>query len=337
MSGRNLIVIGASMGGIETLTALLGQLPADLPAAVLIVQHTSADRESRLAGVLSRASTLPVSDAEDSEPILEGRIYLAPPDCHMLVADGHLRIRHGPRENRSRPAIDPLFRTAAVARRNRVIGVVLTGLLDDGASGLRALKRCGGVAVVQSPEDAAYPSMPRRAMEMTMVDHVLPVAQMGALLQKLVQEEPGPAPEIPREILNEVRLTERAMGLGNDKHERGIDETGQLGNLAPFTCPECSGAMWAIKDEERFRCHVGHSFTLLSFLSEQDRSLEQALWAAVRTLEERYKALDALTSQEEQRGQHKMARSYANRADEARGHARQIRDVLLKLSSVHNA
>lgn len=339
MSGRNLIVIGASMGGIETLSMLLSQLPADLQAAVLIVQHTSPDRESRLANVLSRSSTLPVGNGKDNEKIVEGRVYLAPPDCHMLVVDGHLRVRHGPRENRSRPAIDPLFRTAGASRRNRAIGVILTGLLDDGASGLRALKRCGGIAIVQSPEDALYPSMPQRALETTMVDHVVPVAEMGALLQRLVLEEPGAAPDLPLEVLNEVRLTERAMGLSNNPngHPHNMDQTAQLGQLAPFTCPECGGAMWEIAQEERFRCHVGHSYSVLSFLAEQDRSLEQALWAAVRTLEERYKALDALTSQEEARQQPNLARTYADRAQEARMHARSIREVLLKLSSVSNA
>lgn len=336
MAGRNLIVIGASMGGIEALSILLSQLPADLNAAVAIVQHTSPMRESRLAGVLGRTTPLPVHEAVDGEALIEGRVYVARPDCHMIVLDGKLRIGHGPRENGSRPAIDPLFRTAAVARRNAVIGIILTGMLDDGATGLRAIKRCGGLTIVQDPADAAYPDMPNRALELSRPDHVVRLENMGLVLEKFVKEGPAdPAPPIPKEILVEVQLTERAMGiLDPSGNAHNIEDTESVGELVPFTCPECGGAMWEIPQEERFRCHVGHAFTVASLLAEQDRSIEQALWAAVRTLEERYKALDVLASQQERLNRHALANTYSSRAEESRAHARRIRELLLRLAAV---
>jgi two-component system chemotaxis response regulator CheB len=177
MAGHDIIVIGASVGGVETLTQLVAHLPEDLPAAVFVVLHISPDAPSVLGRILSRSGPLPARAAQDDEPIQHGRIYVAPPDHHMLVKQGYVSVVRGPKENRPRPAIDPLFRSAAAAYRSRVIGVVLTGLLDDGTAGMLAVKRCGGTAIVQDPEEALYPDMPRSVLETMQVDYVIPVAE----------------------------------------------------------------------------------------------------------------------------------------------------------------
>lgn len=236
--GHDLIVMGASMDGIAAFIAIVASLPADLPAAVCIVQHASPDSPGYLAAILDGVGPLPATLAEDGEPLECGRLYVAPPDRHLLVQGHRLHLGRGPRENRTRPAIDPLFRTAAVAYRSRVIGVVLTGLLDDGAAGLHAVKRCGGLAVVQSPEDASFPSMPRAALDTVAADHVVPLAEMGALLGRLAGTPAPSPPPIPDDLLLEVRLTERVMDL------RDASEGAQhLGEPVLDMCPECGGPL----------------------------------------------------------------------------------------------
>jgi two-component system, chemotaxis family, protein-glutamate methylesterase/glutaminase len=236
MDNHNIIVIGASMGGLEALRALVKQLPPDLPAAVFIVLHITPSAPSLLAPILDRDSALPVTSAQDGEAIESGRIYVAPPDHHLLLKPGQVRLTRGPRENRTRPAIDPLFRSAAVAYGPHVIGVVLTGYLDDGASGLLAIKRCNGVAIVQDPEDAAYPSMPLNAIEMVPVDYRLPIAEMGRILTELVQLPPKEVVPVPKDILVEAAISE-----GTESSMRTEE---YLGALAPFACPDCCGSLW---------------------------------------------------------------------------------------------
>lgn len=206
MPHRDVIVVGTSAGGVEALRELAAALPPDLPASVLIVLHLSPGGPGLLPAILNRAGPLPAAHATDGEELRRGRIYVAPPDFHMLVADGRLRLARGPRENLHRPAIDALFRSAAAAWGPRVIGVVLTGALDDGTAGLGAIKRTGGVAVVQDPEEAAYPSMPRSALRNVRVDHCVPLAEIPPLLDQLSREPlaDGPAPVPPIDLEMEV-------------------------------------------------------------------------------------------------------------------------------------
>jgi len=322
MATRDIVVIGSSMGGIQALSSMAGQLPADLPAAVLVVQHTSADSPGLLGQILSNRGPLPAVIAEEGMTIERGRIYVAPPNRHMLATADGIRVTFGPRENRSRPAIDPLFRTAAVNFRSRVIGVVLTGLLGDGAAGLLAVQRCGGIAMVQSPSDAEYADMPRRALGFVQDAQRFTLGELGAALVRHCGE-PAPAPpEVPEALLIETRLTERDMGM---------EDWGKVPSKpTSFTCPECKGAIHEIQEEglTRYRCRVGHAYSTHDLLGDKAKSVEESLWVALQTLEERAQMLESLAADDRQRGWH-GAGSYADRARETRVHADRLRQLLL--------
>lgn len=212
MPSRNIIVIGTSAGGLEALDNLLGQLPADLPASIFIVQHMAPGGGGQaLLNRLSKYEHFQAKLAEDGEQFRPARVYLAPPDYHLLLRKDVLLITKGARENRSRPGIDPLFRSAAVAHGPRVIGVLLTGMLDDGTAGLIAIHRCGGITVVQDPDDAMYPGMPSSALANVAVDHCVRLAQMGALLDNLCRQRPGKRVPIPQDIRTEARIAQRVL------------------------------------------------------------------------------------------------------------------------------
>ncbi|HEX8851045.1 MAG TPA: chemotaxis protein CheB [Gemmatimonadaceae bacterium] len=324
---RDLILIGSSMGGVEALSELVGQLPADLPAAVLVVQHTAPESPRLLGEILDQRGPLRAAIAEDGMPIERGRIYVAPPDRHMLVTADGLRVVFGPRENRVRPAIDPLFRTAAVHCRSRVIGVVLTGMLGDGAAGLLAVHRCGGAAVVQSPRDAAYPSMPTRALEAVPDAHQVLLSAMGATLARLAAEPAPEPPPVPEALRIEARLTERAMANDDwgDVPTRPTD----------FTCPECSGAIREIEGEplRRFRCRVGHAYSEDDFVAAKGRGVEDALWLALQTLQEQAQVLETLAKEDRRRGWARNAGAYEERAGEMRDAASRLRELVSTIAA----
>lgn len=319
-----MVVVGASAGGVEALTRLLSGLPADLPAAVAVVLHTSPDAPGHLANVLGRACALPVAFAARDEALEAGRVYVAPADRHLLLVDERVRTARGPRENRARPAIDPLFRSAAVAYGTRTIGVVLSGMQDDGSSGLSAIARCGGTTVVQDPADAAFPDMPANALRAAEVDHCLPLAEMPALLTDLAHRETAPGAPPPRDVVFEAGIAARAMS--------DVPKENALGSPAPYGCPECGGPMWEIDDAAvpRFRCHVGHGYTATTLLAEQDGALERALWVALRTLEERARILRRLTTDARANERTGLAERYAGRAAEAEEHVDAVRRLLLE-------
>jgi two-component system, chemotaxis family, protein-glutamate methylesterase/glutaminase len=276
---RDRIVIGASAGGVEALTQLVRGLPADLPAAVMVVLHVGA--ASHLAGILDRAGPLPVAQAQRGDLLEQGRVLVAPPNFHMLLHDDHVLLRRGPRENLARPAVDPLFRSAASSFGARVIGVVLSGSLNDGTAGLRAVKRCGGIAVVQDPGDAVVPDMPASALDHVEVDHCVPVSSMSGLLARLAAEPAGETPEIPVEIRLEAAIAAQEVA--------GMKIEDELGAPSRFSCPECHGALWEIRDGDmlRFRCHVGHAFTADAALKAEDHESEGLLWSLLRSHKER--------------------------------------------------
>ena len=318
MNQTPIVVIGASAGGMDALMRLSAQLSEDFPAPVFVVNHMSADATGEaLINVLNRHSQLQCTQAEDGEKFHPGHVYLAVPDHHLMIDEETIQITKGARENRSRPSIDPLFRSAAVAHGNRVTGVILTGYLDDGSAGLGAVHRCGGVCVVQDPADAAYPDMPRNAMEATKVDHCVPLAQLGALLTELVGRERGEQPEIPEDIITEARIARRVLS--------DISAVHSLGHQVPFNCPDCGGVLWEVDNVEslRYRCHTGHAFTAGVLLASQTAKMEETLWFALRMFEERKNLLGQLAD--------RMSGSqsaFAERAEESEVHIERIRAML---------
>ncbi len=324
---RDIIVIGASMGGVEALSSLVGRLPAALPAAVLVVQHRAEDSPGLLPEILSRRGPLPAHTAEDGTRPQRGHIYLAPPDRHMLLVPDGIRVVFGPRENRSRPAIDPLFRTAAVHYGSRVIGVILSGLLADGAAGLRAVQRCGGVALVQAPEQAASGEMPREALQAVPDARSLALPELADLLVELAGGAAPAAPAVPEALRLEAELTERAM----DNPDWNV----LPGRATEFTCPECNGTIREIEGEgiRRYRCRVGHAYTLDALVAAKDGSVEQALWLALQTLQERAQMLDAIARTERERGRARSAAGMDERAREARQSAERLRELIVRLAA----
>lgn len=288
MTGHDLVVVGASAGGVEALIRLAQLLPADLPAAVMIVLHLHPASPEVLPKILSRHAALPVMLAQDGEVIRPGRIYIARPDCHLLVEDGTLRLGHGPREHFCRPAVDPLFRTAAEASGPRVVGVVLTGAGANGTLGLLAIKRGGGVTMAQDPKEALWPSMPSSAIRCVGVDYVLPLAELAKKLVELVLDPPGAAPGSPSEGSLTPAEIDAILAQVEGKELGEADEPG--GEALPaYTCPECGAMMTPVGPEglALFRCGLGHFLSGEDLLTQQFEALEMAVWTAVRLADQK--------------------------------------------------
>jgi two-component system chemotaxis response regulator CheB len=274
-----------------------------------------------LLNALAKGGNLPGARAQDRQRFKAGHVYIAPPDHHLMVGKGQtIMVTKGARENRSRPGIDPLFRSAAVAYGNGVVGVILTGYLDDGTSGLVAIKRCGGTTIAQDPEDATYPDMPRNAIENAEVDHVVPVAEMGALLTRLLSRPLGKQTAIPRDLITESRIAERVLS--------DLESVEELGKQVPFNCPGCGGVLWEMAEGNlRYRCHTGHSFTAPVLLAEQTAKIEETLWIALRMFEERRNLLMTMAAS---KGRGAMVPSAAERAEESMVHIKRIRAMLTR-------
>jgi two-component system chemotaxis response regulator CheB len=269
---------------------------------------------------LRRHKALACKLAEDGAAFEKARLYVAPPDFHLLVKKRTMRVTKGARENRHRPGVDPLFRSAAAAHGSSVIGVVLTGMLDDGTAGLIAIGKCGGVTVVQDPKDASYPEMPRSALNNLEVDHCVPLAKMGRLLERLVREAPGKARPIPQDVRTEAKIAERVLS--------DVAQVNGLGSQVPYNCPNCGGVLWEMDNAgvKRYRCHTGHSFTANSLLISQNEKIEETLWISLRMFEERKNLLNNM-AETEIRSKGKSA--YAQRAKETGVHIDRIRAMLL--------
>lgn len=324
MSNHDIIVIGASAGGVEALQHLVRALPANFPAALFVVVHFPEHGTSVLPRILGRAGVLPAVHAEDGEAIVPGRIYVARPDSHMMLAPDGIRLRRGPRENGNRPAIDPLFRSAAVAFGGRVIGVVLTGNLDDGTSGLAAIKRRGGLALVQDPEEAIFPSMPRSAIANVAIDRVLPVRQLAKALVELAAL---PAPVAPLPVTKNDFMENQLSAGDLDAIEHPENHPG---HVSAYSCPDCGGVLWEIQDGEftRFRCRVGHGWTGDALLAQQSDILDDALWTALRSLEESAALSRQLAGKHRTREAESLARRFDEQAEYLEQRAGVIRAAL---------
>lgn len=322
MQKRDIVVVGCSSGGLEALKTLVCALSTELPASVLIVQHILPDARPLLPEILNNLGRLPAKLAEEGEEIQHRQIYVAPPDHHLLLTDGKLKLTKTARENRTRPAADALFRTAAQSHGSRVIGVILTGNLDDGAAGLKVIKDQGGTVVVQDPKDAAYPSMPETALLFTEADHLEPIHRIGEVLNRIAGTEAPDGPAVSTEDGQESIMNARGGG--------GAETMEEIGTLVPVTCPDCGGPLWEIEDQPvpRYRCHTGHAFGRESLVAGFSEVTERSLWTALRVMDEKTRVLEGLSQNHRKRGHDNLAKRYDERANESGEQADQIRHLL---------
>jgi len=326
MHRKDIIVIGTSSGGIEALKELVSALPRDLKAAVFVVLHVAPYSLGILPEILSREGTLPAANAADWEQIEPGRIYVAPPDHHLLLdAAGYVRVTRGPRENRFRPAVDTLFRSAAHAFGPRVVGVILTGWLDDGAAGIWAVRERGGTAVVQHPDDAFAPAMPLNAIKHAEVNHIIPLKEIAPLLVRLTETEA--AEEGARPVSEEMEIEVKIA------REDGALESGIMkwGEPSVYACPECHGVLLQLKEgtNVRFRCHTGHAYSVDSLLAEFGEKTEESLWSAIRAIEEGVLLMRDLAKHFGERHNGEDADALLTKADEAQRRADLVRQAVM--------
>ena len=323
---RDLVVIGASAGGVEALRQLVGDLPADLPAAVLVVLHVPPGGGTALPAILDRSGPLPVRHAVAGEALRPGQVYVAPPDVHLLVHDGHLSLSRGPRENGHRPALDPLLRSVARWRPGRSVGLVLSGTLDDGAAGLAAMRRRGAACVVQDADDAAYRGMPEAALRAVPDARVAPLADLAALVTALLDEEVDDVlDDVPRELRQEV-------GISEFDPEAVIGDPDRPGTPSGLPCPDCNGVLFEVPDDDvlRFRCRVGHAWASGSLLQRQDGELESALWMALRVLEDKGALNRQMAERARQRGSRLTAVGHERTAEDVQRAALALRGLLVE-------
>jgi two-component system, chemotaxis family, protein-glutamate methylesterase/glutaminase len=318
---QRIIVIGGSTGGFEAFKTIVQKLPPDLGAAVFIVWHMSADVNGLLPQVLNRENTLVASNAVNNEPIQNNHIYVAPPDHHLLVREGKVQITRGPKENRFRPAVDPLFRSAAYTYGNRVIGIILSGGLDDGTAGLWTIKHYGGIAVVQHPEDAQVSSMPENAIRQVKVDHIVPASEIAALIVRLLQE---PVSENNVTMRDEQTKKEIDIAAEENGMEHGFLK---FGELTPYSCPECHGVLSRLQNGDivRYRCHTGHAYTADVLITAITEKIEDSLYNAIRGIDESIMLLNHIGDHYAEVNEPRLAALYFKKANEAEDRAQLVR------------
>jgi two-component system, chemotaxis family, protein-glutamate methylesterase/glutaminase len=334
---RDVVVIGGSAGSVDALRSIVSGLPAHFPVSIFVVVHVSADSPSNLHLLLDRWGRLAATQALDGEPVQTGHIYVARPDYHLTLESGLVRVQRGPRENRHRPAIDPLFRTAARFYGPRVIGIILSGLLDDGSAGLYAVKQRGGIAIVQDPADAAWSEMPQHALHYASPQYVLRADDIAPSLVKIVTAHSGETVmRRPSTKIRPAKSTKAPLQLAREANpaveanlESAYSDEGE-GTPSVFACPECHGVLWELKDGKlvRFRCRVGHSFTSENLALELSQKSETALWAAMRALEEKAamqrRVADSLD------GEKPASRRLRDQATADDTNAKVVRDMIFK-------
>ncbi|MDR7054243.1 two-component system chemotaxis response regulator CheB [Pseudomonas koreensis] len=326
------IVIGTSSGGLAALREFVAELSSDLHAAVFVTMHIG-EQPSVLPNLLVQASPLPVAFAVHEEQIQPGRVYVAPPDKHLLVKKGIIQVSRSARENHSRPAIDPMFRSAAISYASNAIGVLMTGDLDDGVVGLQAIKAYGGLAFVQDPETAEAPSMPSSALRHVNVDGCLPLRELGKRLVQIIEQRAAEA-NLPAEAQRiEPFATEN--DLTEDFSKGGSRALDEIGEIAGMSCPECGGALWEVEaSSPRFRCHTGHAYTAAALFHAQNETLEEALWVAVRALHEKQLLLGRLIQSSKDRGRIGALQEYELASQGLESHKETLRALIASLRPV---
>ena len=326
MEVKNVVVIGASAGGINALIQLVGNLPAGLPIAVFVVIHMSKQSQADIiTNRLQKSTAYSCLVAENDTTIEAGHIYLAPADWHLFLKSGKMLLLHGPHENRWRPSIDVLFRSAAAAYDSCATGVILSGLLDDGTSGMSAIKRSGGICIVQEPSEAEYDDMPLNVINNVPVDHRVLAQDMGYIIADMLSKPRARLP-IPEDVRIEADITERMAS--------NITDMQKLATHSNFTCPDCGGGLWELEKNghKRYRCHTGHVYTALSLLEKQGEEMEESIWISIRMLEERRNLLLNISGHSKDNAGPGLIDNYKRRADELAMHVERLKSLLISIS-----
>jgi two-component system chemotaxis response regulator CheB len=324
MSKRDIVVIGTSAGGMNALVQLVGNLSTTLKASIFIVLHTTARSLTLLQEILQKHTTLPIITPKSGQLIHAGQIYVAPPHSHMIIKEKHIYLSQGPRVNHCRPAIDPLFRSAALHYGPRVVGIILTGMLDDGTVGLSFIKKRGGVTIVQDPDDAQHPDMPNSALANVSVDYCVALSDIPLLIKRLTKITiKSKIKPVPRWMSVESKL--------NSTNILPIEELNQTGKVSVFTCPECGGTLWEIDKDKvlRYRCRIGHAFSPHNLVEMHDETMESILWSAVRTLEENAELSQRIATHASKRYIH-TANYFHQKSQIAKQNAKKLKEILLK-------
>jgi len=317
-----IVVIGTSSGGFFALAELISQLNDKMDASFFVVMHLSHHSiGGYLVSQMQKFTTLLCQEADNNTVIKKGTIYFAQPNKHLIIKNEKVILGFGPEENRWRPSIDVLFRSAAAAYDGHTIGIVLTGMLDDGTAGMATIKTCGGTAIVQDPNEAEYPDMPLSVLKEIEVDYCIPLSKMGAAISEIIAAKHVENKPIPADIIKEVEIAEKGGT---------IDELQQLGQNSLFSCPDCGGVLFELKDDSitRYKCHTGHTYSVNDLLLKQNKALESSLWVAVRSLEERKKLLSQLAEKNIQRGFHRSASDFKEKIAELKKHIDNLKVVL---------
>ncbi|MDB5131310.1 MAG: Protein-glutamate methylesterase [Mucilaginibacter sp.] len=320
---KKIVVIGASAGGYHAIADVVAALPADPEIAVFAVLHMSKDSAAAVVlHHLQLRTSLACKIAADNEPIKGGHLYLAPPDHHLMVKKGLMRVHNGPRENRWRPSIDVLFRSAAAAYGSQVIGIILSGLLDDGTSGMSAIKRSGGICIVQEPKEALFPDMPTNVLNTVDVDYRVPLADIGYIITDHLSKPPARMLPVPEDVRIEAEITERMVS--------SMDELKKIGTHSNFSCPDCGGGLWKMSSDgvHRYRCYTGHVYTERLLNDKQREELEASLWVSIRILEERKNLLTIMAGHELEAGHTPESVETKKRAGEVDVHINRLKSVL---------
>ena len=317
-----LYTIGASSGGFRAVKQILSEVPKGLNAAYLIVLHSAFDASNSYAKSLEKNVELTVVTAEHDMEVKPDMVIIAKPDHHLFVRNSKVLLSKGPRENLFRPSIDVLFRSAAVAYKNQCVGILLTGRLNDGASGLSAIQQCGGLTIIENPETAEYSSMPSYAKETMDIDYIVNLEDMAKVIISVAGEDLPKTKPIPIPIKKENDIAMRI------KSQIGLQE--DLGKQVPISCASCGGPLWKIEhsNQDRYRCHVGHAFTQEALLKSQYSSLEEALWVSIRTLEEKRTLMQTMVNDYERKGMHQLIKSYSHKIQEVSEHIKVVKSVL---------
>jgi two-component system, chemotaxis family, protein-glutamate methylesterase/glutaminase len=319
-----IITVGASAGGTLVLPALLKQLHPDQNISVFIVVHMGKKTAAEMfVKRVQKTTALTCKLAKNGESIKKGFVYVAQPDHHLLIKKNKILLGKGPMENRYRPSIDSLFRSAAAEHDHRVIGIILSGMLEDGVSGILAIKRSGGTCIIQDPNEAQYPDMPKAAISNVKADYIIPVSEMGEAISQTISKPPKKAP-IPDDIRKEADIAERV--------QLGINQVEQFGERSIYSCPDCGGGLWQHVSEgiTRYRCHVGHAYSEEGLLTSMQVTTESALWTAMRIIEERRNLLKTLAEKEGNNGSKHIQRRYRTRMKELELQLNHLKTVLLR-------